>query len=74
MRRSPIRWESSHCCSLPVDARSTPTTPTGWPPFTRVITPVVSTVSAEYLPSEEEYRKDRGGLAQEEREGGKSRS
>jgi hypothetical protein len=30
----------------------------GWPPFTWVITPVISTVAAEYTPNEETYRRD----------------
>jgi len=37
----------------------------GWPPFTWVITPVVSTVSAEYTPSEEVYARDQAAIAAE---------
>jgi len=45
----------------------------GWPPFTWIITPVVSTVSAEYEPSQEEYDKDQGVLAEAETQGGTRR-
>ena len=30
----------------------------GWPPFTWIVTPVISTVSAEYTPDPERYAKD----------------
>jgi len=30
----------------------------GWPPFTWIVTPVLSTVSAEYTPDPEVYAKD----------------
>src|SRR4030095_2784129 len=30
----------------------------GFPPFTWIVTPVISTVSAEYLPEAEQYEKD----------------
>lgn len=35
----------------------------GWPPFTWVITPVISTVSAEYEPAPERYAKDQAEIA-----------
>ena len=38
----------------------------GWPPFTWIITPVVSTVSAEYKPPQEAYATDQAQLAQPE--------
>lgn len=36
----------------------------GWPPFTWIITPVVSTVAAEYQPSAEEYQKDQAEIGE----------
>jgi hypothetical protein len=35
----------------------------GWPPFTWIITPVISTVSAEYTPNAERYAKDQAAIA-----------
>ena len=35
----------------------------GWPPFTWIITPVISTVSAEYTPSEARYAEDQKNIA-----------
>ena len=37
----------------------------GWPPFTWVITPVVSTVSAQYEPNPEVYAKDQATMVEE---------
>jgi hypothetical protein len=45
----------------------------GWPPFTWVITPVVSTVSAQYEPNEEQFAKDQAEIKQTIEEGGTSR-
>jgi hypothetical protein len=45
----------------------------GWPPFTWVITPVVSTVSAEYEPSPEQFAKDQAVIAEETKEGSTAR-
>lgn len=42
----------------------------GWPPFTWIVTPVVSTVSAEYKPDPEQFAKDQAEITQE-REAGK---
>ena len=45
----------------------------GWPPFTWIVTPVVSTVSAEYLPNPEQYARDQAEIAAEAEEGKSSR-
>ena len=45
----------------------------GWPPFTWIITPVVSTVSAEYAPSPARYAVDQAKLAEEILSGGTRR-
>ena len=37
----------------------------GWPPFTWVITPVISTVAAQYQPSPETFAKDQAQLEEE---------
>ena len=37
----------------------------GWPPFTWIVTPVVSRVSAEYRPSDEQYQKDQSAIEAE---------
>src|SRR5262245_44272836 len=44
----------------------------GWPPFTWIITPVISTVAAEYYPSPEQHKKDMEEIAKTEAEGGTS--
>ena len=41
----------------------------GWPPFTWILSPVLSTVSAEYYPSEEQYAKDKPAIEKENAEG-----
>jgi hypothetical protein len=41
----------------------------GWPPLTLIITPVVSTVSAEYTPDHERYAKDQAKNEQRRGEG-----
>lgn len=45
----------------------------GWPPFTWVVTPVISTVSAEYEPKAGTYLKDQEEIANLEEEGGGAR-
>jgi hypothetical protein len=45
----------------------------GWPPFTWIITPVISTVAAEYTPSAEVYARDQEKIAKIEAEGGTTR-
>ena len=38
----------------------------GWPPFTWILTPVISTVSAEYTPTPERVEQDRALVAEAE--------
>jgi hypothetical protein len=45
----------------------------GWPPITWIVTPVISTVAAEYYPSEEQYKKDQQAIAETEEAGGTRR-
>ena len=45
----------------------------GWPPFTWIVTPVVSTVAAEYLPSAEQYARDQAEIVAQAEKGGKRR-
>jgi hypothetical protein len=39
----------------------------GFPPFTWIITPVVCTVAAEYLPEEESYQKDQQAISEKKK-------
>jgi len=41
----------------------------GFPPFTWLVTPVLSTVSAEYTPDAEQYAKDQAYIAEHTHEG-----
>jgi hypothetical protein len=43
----------------------------GWPPFTWVLTPVISNVAAEYRPSPDAFIKDQEELAKEDAHGKK---
>jgi hypothetical protein len=45
----------------------------GWPPATWIITPVISTVAAEYTPSAEAFARDHAEIADQEAEGGTRR-
>src|SRR5687767_49373 len=42
----------------------------GWPPFTWIFTPVISTVAAEYEPDRETYAKDQALLEEEKNDSG----
>jgi hypothetical protein len=42
----------------------------GWPPFTWIVTPVISTVAAEYTPRAEQYVKDQEEIRETREEGG----
>ena len=41
----------------------------GWPPFTWIVSPIVSTVAAEYYPSLEQYFNDKPAVDEENEEG-----
>lgn len=41
----------------------------GWPPFTWIVTPVISTVEAEYTPNEARYVKDQDEIHEAKEEG-----
>ena len=41
----------------------------GWPPFTWIVSPIVSTVAAEYYPSLEQYFRDKPDIDKENEEG-----
>jgi hypothetical protein len=45
----------------------------GWPPFTWIITPVLSTVSAEYTPDPERYAQDQAHFEEHRGEGWSSK-
>jgi len=45
----------------------------GWPPFTWIVTPVISTVSAEYSPDPERYAKDQAHYEEHRGEGWSSK-
>jgi hypothetical protein len=45
----------------------------GWPPFTWILTPVISTVAAEYEPKASTYGKEQAEIAKQKAEGGDAR-
>jgi hypothetical protein len=45
----------------------------GWPPFTWIVTPVISTVAAEFIPSAAQHERDQTEIRRTKEEGGEGR-